>query len=543
VPFDAEVRSAAARWNESLSNPGWGLTSGGWPAWLLVAVVIIWAARAVWVRVNLYGGAPIKVSALEADAATDAAKDAREAVVASVGEIGLLRPTAAPTSAGDDLLESLEAVEVIPAAGPFIKSVTGVIRAIRRQPSYSVNLVPNPASGGPADDKSVALVVVVTAAPVGDSVLFRSVSGKDAATVGRSAAFDIGCAVLTRSRNVPRWAEWPPGTGEALDLYLKAMRERRPESAAAVGSKTLKPDREGRQNLLQRAARVAPGNGLIRHELAQLEFQTRNLVQAAALLARNIRDYPSFADSRYRFAVTLAMISQDPVKMWFNNDVPLRRGVCDVVPLSPDDSDHLLAPRPTARDANRTATWLLNTAIGQLGQVHHAAWLPDWSALPQQWRIARSALKTTEAVLKAVSAAQGGVPTTSGGEPPHAQAGAPAVRVPVAVNKAAKPLLDAAARDEPVWQVSYNQACGLARIYGIGLNHGWDAGADHDAIPLDDYAQKAVKLLEKAVNNRVDLIDRQDPDLEPIRKHPAYLSLIATLDPSNNTPPVGKEST
>jgi hypothetical protein len=566
VPFDAEVRSAAARWDHGLSIPGWGLTSGGWPAWLLVAVVVILTGRAVWVRVKLYGGAPITVSALEADSATDAAKatakGAREAVVAGVGEIGLLRPTAAPTSAGDDLLETLEAVEVIPAAGPFIKAVTGVIRVIRRQPSYSVSLVHNPASGGPEDDKSVALVVEVTDAPVGDSVLFRSVSGKDAATVGRSAAFDIGCAVLTRSRNVPRWAEWPPGTGEALDLYLQAMRERRPETAATADPKTLKPDREGRQKLLQRAARVAPGNGLIRHELAQLEFQTSNLVQAAALLARNIRDYPGFADSRYRFAVTLAMISRDPVKMWFNNDVPLRQGVCDVMdPLADDDRNHLLALRPTVLDVNWTMTWLLETAICQLGLVHHAAWLSGWSTLdhrlpavlPQRWRVARSALRTAEAVLAAVTAAQGGALPASGGESPRAQAGAPAVQVPHQVYTAAKPLLDAATLHEPVWQVSYNQACGLARIYGIGLNHGWNAGADRDPA-VDDYARKAVKLLERAVSNSsfalarwsddaVDLIDRQDPDLQPIRKHPAYLSLIATLDSSNNTPSAGKDST
>jgi hypothetical protein len=513
APTEERVRTAFVRLDDDVvkNTPGW--TSAGWPIWLALLGLTLLAARTIWVFHRLYGEAPLVVAAVDKDVDATAAA-ARDAFLGAVQEIRLIRPSATPTPSSEGALASLEAAAaVVPAGGAVVKALAGLLAHIRAEVRYDAALVGIDVSGQPG------LAVGVSERPGGSRVLDRSVVAAPAGELGRSVAFDAGCAVLDRSRNVPVWARWPVGTGEALDRYVQALRESRPPAASTADDPSDADDLGTRLKHLRRAALVAPGNGLIRHELGLLEFQTGRFVHAANLFAQNAHDYPRFYESRYRLAVTLSMSSNDVRQHWFRAPVVRRGSLVELLPVTTEVPPGVLAERGTMADVRQTTDWLLRVASGELRRLSRSIIRgPDRNLR----RASSAAGDGSDAVRIALRKSE----SVTGSGPPAAL-----VRY---LTDGEYPTKLLTAEPDRVWQVSYNQSCGLARLYGIAAAN----NCPQDL--LDSYARAAVRMVRGAVRSPMfvmarwredvgDLLGRVDPDFEPLRDHPAFQELLVSL--------------
>lgn len=481
--------------------------------WLIALTILLVAYRHILDRSRLAGGAPLVVVPAATPETASGVAEARSALLAAAQETRLVQPTAAPSSSGESVLASLEvATAVVPQGAAVVKALRAVRAYLLPTARFDIALTFN-------GDRT--LVVSVVEEPGGRSVLERSVSDDHPEALGRSIAFDAGSAILSRNRYVPSWGRWPPGTGEALDHYVQALREARPPTK--VDKKTREAARHKRRDDLRWAARKAPGNGLIRHELGLLEFQTGNQVGAMAAFVENATQFPSFHISRYRLAVTFAMASADVAAMWFTAPAGLRQAVTEARHASDGQSSHLLRVRATDAAVSASRKWLLDEALAELCALPaHWEWRPrgNW-ALRQTTAAAR---RSVAAVRRAVH---------------ESEIGAAALTNYLGYKDGLALQLLTARKGACTWQAPYNEACGLARLYGIAV----DTGCSEET--RDRYARAAVERLETAVRrpdfslarwqeDAVDLLSAVDPDLARLHTQPRFVSLMLLLDPSGS---------
>ena len=123
----------------------------------------------------------------------------------------------------------------------------------------------------------------------------RLVEDDDALVAVRAAGLWAAGFILERSSRIPTWAAWDADSAKAL-------------ATSRADNPTLEDAKD--------ASRSAPNSGLLLILLGaryELHSQQRD---AVAVYARAVAGHPTYLTARYRLAVSLGMLSNDPSKQW-----------------------------------------------------------------------------------------------------------------------------------------------------------------------------------------------------------------------------------
>jgi hypothetical protein len=210
---------------------------------------------------------------------------AQKAAFRSALLVNLSEPAAAPGATTPTQVTDL--AELTSVSG-LSKLVTAVASVVTKPGGFTVKgdvLGPTEKGG------EWSVVTKVTDAWTGDQVAVRTLAGPSPVEACRAAGLWAAAFVINRSSRVPAWAQWSPSSATAL--------------AGDPSSKEVATE------ALENAIAEAPTSGLLLAELGYAYDIAERRLDALSLYARAVALYPRYLVTRYRFAVSLGMMTKD----------------------------------------------------------------------------------------------------------------------------------------------------------------------------------------------------------------------------------------